>query len=439
VLRDDLDRRIVRLAVPALGTLAVEPLYLLVDTAIVGRLGTSALAGLALAMSVLLLVLAGCNFLSYGTTQRFANARGAGRPDRAAAVGVQALWLSALIGLPLAVLLVVVVEPLARLLGGSGETLDACVTYVRISAIGLPFVLVALVGHGVLRGVADLRRPLVIVVVANVANVILEIVAVYGLDLGIAGSAWSTVCVQIGAAAAFFVALVPHLRSAPTRRPDRTELAPLLTAGRDLLLRVGAMLAAFTGATAVAARVDTATLAAHQIVAGLFGLLALALDALAIPAQTFVAESLGARDRPLASRTGWAATRLSLFSGVGIAVGLAVLAWPLPHLFTSDPAVAARATPALLVLAVMQLPAGIAFGLDGALIGAGDYRFLALASLVYLAVFVPVAALTLVWPSLGIVGVWTALLAWMCARAGCNVWRFRGASWGAFSAPAAAH
>src|SRR5947209_7277478 len=183
--RDDLDRRIVALAVPALATLAAEPLYVLADTAIIGHLGTTPLAGLALAASVLLLVTAGCNFLAYATTQRLAHHRGGGRHRQAAAVGVQALWLCALIGVPIAVVVAVGAQVMAALLGGRSEVLEVATLYLRISAAGIPFVLVALVGQGVLRGVADLRTPLAIVVVANVVNLGLEIVAVYGLDLGV--------------------------------------------------------------------------------------------------------------------------------------------------------------------------------------------------------------------------------------------------------------
>ena len=242
---------------------------------------------------MLLLVVAGCNFLAYGTTQRVAHQRGADRPAEAAAVGVQALWLALLLGVPLALLVGLLAEPAVRLLGGSGEVLDIAVTYLRISAVGLPFVLVALVGNGVLRGVADLRTPLVILVIANAGNVVLELIAVYALDYGIAGSAWSTVVVQVLAAVAFLVALAPHLAPAVTRRPDRAEMSPLLLAGRHLLVRVGGILAVTTASTAVAARVDDVTLAAHQIVVQAFNLLALILDALAIPAQTLVAAALG--------------------------------------------------------------------------------------------------------------------------------------------------
>ncbi len=427
--RDDVDRRIVALAIPALLTLAAEPLYVLADTAIVGHLGTTPLAGLALAASVLLLVTAGCNFLAYGTTQRLSHHRGAGRDAAAAGVGVQALWLCALLGAPLAAGLAVTARPLAFLLGGRGDVLDAATTYLRISAAGIPFVLVALAGQGVLRGVENLRTPLVIVVLANIANLALEIVAVYALDLGIAGSAWSTVVVQVGAAAAFLLVLRPHLAAAPSRRPDRAEMAPFLTAGRHLAVRVASVLVVLTGATAVAARIDEATLAAQQIATTMFNLLALTADAYAIPAQTLVAHRLGAGDGAGAVGIGERVERLALLTMTALGVAVVVLAWPLAHVFTSDPAVASRATAALVLLGVLQPAAGIAMGLDGVLIGAADYRFLGRASALCAVAFLPLAAATLAVPALGIVGIWLALNVWMVARATVNGRRFRSRSW----------
>ena len=314
-----MDRTILRLAVPALGTLAIEPLYVVTDTAIVGHLGTTALGGLAIAGQVLILVIGCCNFLAYGTTQRLAHHRGAGRHGEAALVGVQALWLSVLIGVPLAIATAAFAEPVARALGGEGPTLDAAVTYLRISAVALPCVLVALVGHGVLRATRDLRVILRIVAVASVGNLLLEIVAVYVLDMGIAGSAWSTVVVQVVAAIAYLRALRPVIAASPTWTIVPAEIVAMLRVGGLLLLRVGALLTTFTVATAVAARVDAATLGAHQIVVTTFFLVALVLDALAIPAQSLVAEALGANDIALARLVGSRVLALSLRFGVGLA------------------------------------------------------------------------------------------------------------------------
>jgi MATE family, multidrug efflux pump len=427
--RDAQDRRILALALPALGTLAAEPLYVLADTAIVGHLGTTPLAGLALAASVLLLVTAGCNFLAYATTQRLAHHRGGGHDSKAAAVGVQALWLCALLGVPIAAAVAACAEPLAWLLGGRGDVLDVATTYLRISAVGIPFVLVALAGQGVLRGMEDLRTPLVIVVIANVVNLVLEVVAVYLLDLGIAGSAWSTVAVQILAAGAFGLAVRPHLAAAESRRPDREELAPFLTAGRHLAMRVAAVLLVITGTTFVAARIDDATLAAHQIAATMFSLLALMTDAFAIPAQTLVAAALGAGDADGATAIGRRVLRLAVIAATALGVLLAIAAWPLAHIFTSDPAVVSRATVALVLLALAQPAAGVAMSLDGVLIGAADYRFLGAAAGLSALAFMPLALTTLAVPALGIVGVWAAVNVWMLARAGLNHRRFRAPAW----------
>ncbi len=429
IARDAQDRRILALVLPALGTLAAEPLYVLADTAIVGHLGTTPLAGLALAASVLLLVTAGCNFLAYATTQRLAHHRGGGHASKAAAVGVQALWLCALLGVPIAIVLAAGAEPLAWVLGGRGEVLEVATTYLRISAVGIPFVLVALAGQGVLRGVEDLRTPLVIVVVANVVNLGLEIVAVYLLDLGIAGSAWSTVVVQALAAVAFLWVVRPHLAAAESRRPDRDELAPFLTAGRHLAMRVAAVLVVITGTTFVAARVDEPTLAAHQIAATVFTFLALVTDAFAIPAQTLVAGALGAGDGAGAIDVGRRVLRLAVLAAAGLGVVLAVAAWPLAHVFTSDPAVVSRATVALVLLALAQPAAGVAMSLDGVLIGAADYRFLGAAAGLSALAFVPLAVTTLAVPALGIAGVWAAVNVWMVARAVLNHRRFQSAAW----------
>lgn len=422
------DRRILALAWPALGSLAVEPLYVLVDTAIVGRLGTSQLGGLAIAAAVLTLVFAGCNFLTYGATERVARRLGAGRPGEAADVGVQTLWLSVIVGLVMAPVIGFCAPWLARFLGADGVVVDHATTYLRISALGIPFILVTLGAQGVMRGASDYRRPLVILLVANLINVVVELIFVYGFDWGVAGSAWSTVIAQVGAAGAFVAMSRRHLAAATQRAPSWAGMAPLMSAGKYLLLRTGSMLAVITGATAIAARIDEPTLAAHQIVFSLFGFLALALDALAVPAQTLVAEELGRHGETAAAMVAERSARLSWWAGLTLAVPLAVLARALPRIFTDDGAVIDRATSGIWWLAVLLVPASMAFAYDGSLIGAGDYQFLGRAAFAYLAVAVPLGLVVLLvrsGPVLGIGGIWAALTAWVILRAGVNRWRAR--------------
>lgn len=416
------DRRILGLALPAAGALAAEPLYRLVDTAIVGRLGTEQLGGVAVAVAILTIVIGGSNFLAYGTTQRVANRLGAGNRAGAADVGVQAFWLAAIIGAIAAPLLIVFAEPLASLLGARDEVLEFATTYLRISAIGVPFVLVILAAEGTQRGASDYRSPLVVLVASNVVNVILEVVFVFGFDMGVSGAAWSTVISQMLAGVALWRMTRRYTAAARTHRPRWSEMAPLLSAGRHLLLRVGSMMAVFTGATAVAARIDDVTLAAYSITMTMFSFLALTLDALAIPAQTIVAEELG-KGGSGAADVAQRSARLSLRIGLGLAVILGVSAPLIARLFTADPEVISRATAGLWLLAAVMIPGSLAFSTDGSLIGAGDYRFLGRAALAYLVAVTPLAAVVLKYPTLGIVGIWGGLLIWMTLRAVVNLHR----------------
>jgi len=417
------DRRILTLAVQALGALAVEPLYVLVDTAIVGRLGTPELGGVALAASALSLVTVGANFLSYGTTEQVARRIGGGDERAAADVGIQAVFLAVLVAAVVTPVLVIGAPTMCRLLGGEGEVLQHAVTYLRISAIGVPFVLVTIAAQGFLRGHSDFASPLRILLAANAANVVLEVTMVFGLGLGVAGSAWSTVIVQVAAAAAFAVVVRDRLGVARRVRPDWASMRPLALAGRHLLLRTGSMLAVLSGGAAVAARIDEPTLAAHQVAMSVMIFVALVLDAFAVPAQTLIAERLGAQDPAGAYALARRVLRLSIISAVFLAVFVVAIAPLLPYAFTSDDAVIDRATVAFVWVGIASLPGAVAFAYDGVLIGAADYRFLGLAALGYLAAMVPVGLVVLRIPQLGISGVWGGIALWMLLRAIVNARR----------------
>lgn len=419
LVETDVDRRLLKLAIPAFGALAAEPLYRLVDTAIVGRLGKEELGGVAVSVSVLTLVIAGSNFLAYGTTQRVANRLGAADQRGAADVGVQAMWLAVLIGVVAAPELAVLAEPLTQLLGADGEVLEFATTYLRISSIGVPFVVVGLAAQGTQRGASDYRSALVVLVIANVLNAVIEVILVFGFDSGVAGAAWSTVIAQMFAGAALWWRTKPFIVGAQTLRPKWRHMVPLISAGKHLLLRVGAMLAVFTGATSIAARIDDATLAAHSIAITMFLFLALTLDALAVPTQTLVAEELG-KGGDGAAEVSKRAVRFSMFVGVGLAVILAAASPLISRIFSNEADVISRATVGLLFLAAVLIPGSVAFATDGSLIGAGDYQFLGRAALVYLVAVIPIAAAVLLVDGLGIAGIWTGLLVWMTLRSVVN-------------------
>lgn len=283
-LRSPYDREILRLAVPALGALAAEPLYLLADTAMVGHLGTEELAALAIAGTLIAGSFTLFNFLTYATTAQVARLHGAGAELEAGRLAAQALWLATALGLLLVVVLVALSVPLVDLIGAKGHTRELAITYLRIASFGLPFALIALAGQGWLRGVADLRTPLVIVVVANAANIVLGLLFIYGLDWGLPGSAWATLVAQAGMGAAFVWALLRE--PADSRAPSLERIRPLLRIGGQIFVRTAALYGSFLVASAVLARIGEPSLAAHQIAFQLFIFLALVLDSIAIAGQS---------------------------------------------------------------------------------------------------------------------------------------------------------
>jgi putative MATE family efflux protein len=425
-LRSPHDREILRLALPALGALAAEPMYVLADTAIVGHLGRPQIAALGLAGTVLSGAFTIFNFLAYGTTAVVARASGAGRHEQAARLAAQALWVSLAIGVALLAVCEALGGPLLRALGAHGRSGHYALVYFRIAAVGLPAALAALAGQGFLRGVSNLRRPLVIVVAANVVNAALEIVFVYGFHWGIAGSAAGTAIAQAGMGLAFVRELLRPRAS--TRRPSLREMRPMVRVGRQIFVRTAALYASFLVAASVLARMGDAQIGAHQIAFQLFIFLALLLDAVAIAGQVIVGRMLGAGD---AGGAFAAAVRMIGWSVVVGSVFAAVL-WPLAHVvprgFTGDPAVLAQAVRLWPLFALMQPLAGAVFALDGILIGASDTAYLMWSMLTASALFVAVAALALAlgW---GIVGVWAGLDLLIAARLALLAVRFAGRRW----------
>jgi len=425
-LRSSYDREILRLALPALGALAAEPLYVLADTAIVGHLGRPQLAGLGLAGTVLSGAFTIFNFLTYGTTAVVARASGAGAHERAARLAAQALWVALAFGLALLVVCEAAAEPLLRALGGHGRSGAFALTYFRIAAAGLPAALVALAGQGYLRGVSNLRRPLEIVVVANVANLVLELVFVYGFGWGVAGSAAGTAIAQAGMGVAFAVELLrPH---ADSKRPSVREMKPMVRVGRQIFVRTTALYASFLAAASVCARMGDAQLGAHQIGSQLFFLLALVLDAGAIAGQVLVGRALGSGDADSAydaavRMIGWSVVVGALFAALLLPLGGIV-----PRAFTDDHAVLHQASQLWPYFALMQPLGGAVFALDGILIGASDTGYLMWSMLAASAVFVVLAVLALErgW---GIVGVWIALDVLIAVRLALLGLRFAGRRW----------
>ena len=412
----ELDRRIAALALPALGSIAAEPAYGLADTAIVGHLGRVPLDSLAIATTALTMTAWLAIFLTTATTSAVASLA-AGRATGRAARSAGAAYLVAAVGGAAVGVAVIVAAPwVAALLGAHQAVLAGSVGYLRASAAGLPFLYLSYAGNGHLIGLADTRTPLQIAVTANALNVALEVFLVYGVHLGLLGSAWGTVVAQVAAAALYATASWRRARVRP-RRPGRAEVTTLLREGHQLSVRTIALGVVPLTTTAIAARLGPVALGGQQIAMRVWYLLALLLDALAVPAQVYVSSSLGAGDQDGAHRVGRRTLRLGLIAGIGLGVVTVALAFWVPALFTPDPAVRHAATVALLVSALTQPPAALAFVLDGLILGLSDYVAMRRAMILAILAYVPVAVLVLRFHALGLAGIWIALGLWLAARA----------------------
>ena len=420
------DREIFSLALPALGALAAEPLYVLADTAIVGHLGRPQLAALGLAGTVLAGTFTIFNFLMFATTAVVARASGAGQHERAARLAAQALWVSLAIGVALLIVSEALAGPLLAALGGHGVSGHQALVYFRIAALGLPSALVALAGQGYLRGVSNLRKPLVIIVASNVVNVVLELLFVYRLGWGIAGSAAGTAVAQAGMGAAFVLALLRP--RAGSRRPSLREMRPMVRVGRQIFVRTTALMASFLVAASALARMGDAEIGAHQIAFQLFIFLGLTEDAVAVAGQVMVGRMLGSGDAEGAYAVAVRVIRWSLVLGGVFAVVLLPLAHTLPRAFTGDRAVLEQASLLWPFFVVMQPLGCVAFALDNILIGAGDTAYLMWSMLAASALFIAIVGLALVY-SWGIVGVWAGLDAMITARLTLLGVRFAGRRW----------
>ncbi|MEV4366692.1 MATE family efflux transporter [Nonomuraea sp. NPDC049637] len=409
------DREILRLALPAFGALVAEPLFLLADYAIVGHgLGTTAVGALGVAGAVLATLVNLCVFLAYGTTASVARQSGASNHTRAMRNGVDGIWLALSIGVVLIALGWPLAPAMVDLFGAGPDQAALAVTYLRISLLGAPGMLVVLAGTGVLRGLQDTVTPLVVAVGSFALNAALNAWFVLGLQWGIAGSAWGTTLAQTLGAAVYLVVVVRGARRLGTPlMPDLAGVRQAGTAGFALLIRTVCLRIVLIVGTVVATRMGQAELAAYAIAGQVWNLMAFALDAIAIAGQAITGRSLGAGDT-VATR---AATRRMMQWGLwsGLALGVVVVAARplLPGLFGADPAVTGELLAVLWPVALFQPICGVVFVLDGVLIGAGDQRYLAWAGVWTTLAYLPAAFLA---AGFGVVALWCALGVWMIAR-----------------------
>ena len=461
-----LNRQVLSLALPALGALIAEPLFVLADSAMVGHLGAVSLAGLSLASSILTTTVGLFVFLAYATTATTARLFGAGRRIEGLRAGVDGMWLALLLGLGAGAFLGLTAPWLTEAMGAHGPVAQAAIAYLRASCPGLPGMFVVLAATGVLRGLLDTRTPFVVATGGAVLNIVVNAILLYGVGMGIAGSGAGTAIAQTAMALALAGPIARTARAAGVGLlPHREGLRASLGSGTPLLIRSLSLRVAILATVWAATALGDVSLAAHQVVNALWTFAAFALDALAVAAQALIGTALGQAQRSDAdsatsdtevdiaadtdtqsasATAGWSIDELlrrllAWGAGTGVLIGVlmaAGAAW-LPHVFTSDPGVITAATPTLLVAASALPLAGVVYLLDGVLTGAGDGRYLAWAGLLTLVPYVPLALLIgggalpgVVGTISGLVLLWIAF-AWvfMAARGATTYLRARGTGW----------
>ena len=420
-------RQILHLAVPAFGALIAEPLFLLADSAIVGHLGVAELAGVGLAATVLQTAVGLMVFLAYSTTPAVARLLGAGRRADALAVGRDGLWLALLLGAVLATAGWLSGGWLLSTMGAGGEVLGFAHEYLMVSMAGIPAMLLVLAAMGVLRGLQDTRTPLLVAGAGFAVNIVLNFVLVYGLNLSVGGSALGTVVAQWGMAAIYLVIVLRAARAEKVGlRPDWAGIRTVSRVGSWLIIRTLSLRIAILATVLVVTAQGPVNLAAHQLAMTLFTFLAFALDALAIAAQALIGKELGAGNLTIVHTLTRTMTRWGLGFGVVTGLVLWAVAGGVGWIFTNDAGVHQAVAAALLVMALGQPLAGYVFVLDGVLIGAGDARYLALAGLVNLVVYLPL----LFWIHAAALGDTPVALAWLWAAFSLGYMAARGLTLG---------
>ncbi len=418
------DREIFRLAWPALGALAADPLVSLVDTAWVGRLGADALAVLGVATTVLISFFFVFNFLAYGATPLIGSALGRGDDDEAARTGGAAAVIAVVAGIAAMSAAIVLAPALVRLMGADSSIADATIGYLRIRALALPAVLLITVAHGIFRGHQDTKTPFFVTAGFNVINLVLDPVLIFGFDLGINGAAIASVIAQwCGVAWFVLIARRPAMRSRllQVRGLTWARIKPLMGASAALVIRTGSLLAVFAVATAVATRISNTAVGAHQVASQLWLFLALVIDALAIAGQAMIGPRLASTRindaRVVANRL----LKLGLLLGLGLAALMAALAPLLPGLFSDDQEVLDAVRSVYWFVVLMQPLNALVFVWDGIAIGASAFRYLAASML--LAAMVTVALLAAVLPTGGgLVMIWWSLTVLMAIRLVALAW-----------------
>ncbi|MDO4913025.1 MAG: MATE family efflux transporter [Bifidobacteriaceae bacterium] len=434
----ELNKKILSIAIPTFGQLFAESALVLVDTAIVGHISTQALSGLSIGSGLILTAVGLCVFLAYGTTSQVGTLMGAGKRKQALETGINGIWLALSIGIAISIILFLFAEPMSYVLGARGEILDNSVTYIHTMVFGVPGALLVYAANGIFRAANKASLPLIAACVGTAVNILLDLAFVFGLHLGIAGSGYATFIAQ------WVMGLIVAIPAFTWARKLKANIMPQVKSivstaqnGFMLFLRTLAMRTALVTNIILATNMGAQVLASYQVVNAHFNFVMNMLDAIAIAGQALVANELGAQHKQQAQNLLHYCAKVGFYSGILIGVLLIILGFTTPHFYSNDSAVITLITAGMCVLGLFLPLSGWMWALDGILIGAGDYTYLAKTCLIVVLAYIPSAyimyELCTIYSSTQII---RTILLWLLicisfigGRAICNGLRARGTAW----------
>ncbi len=421
-------RDILRIALPASVAFITEPLVGIVDITVIGRLGDpKLLGGLVLGALAFDVIFALAYFLRLGTAGLTAQAIGARDPRDGLMHASRALLVAVALGLLLIALSQPILLLMDKVLAPAPGVDAALATYLLTRMWTAPFSLINYALLGWFYGRANARTGMSLQILIHGVNIALNLLFVFGLGWGVAGTALATVCANAAAALLGLALLVRHFGGlrrlvgliVPAELLDATALRRMFSLSRDITIRSAALMASYAYFAAQGSRAGEVVLSGNAILMNLLMIMAFFLDGLAQAAEQLAGEAVGANWRPAFDR----AVRLSFGWGglVGLVLGGIVLgAGPaITGLMTTSAPVAAHAQFYLPLAAVTALTGMPAFVMDGVVSGATLNSVMRNGMLLSLAVFL-VAAL-LLQPLLGNTGLWLALNLFLIAR-GLILW-----------------
>ena len=431
---------IVHIAWPSLVELTLTQLASMVDLMMVGQLGAWAITSVGLTTQPKFLMMTMIQAMNVGATAMVARYKGAGEPKKANMILRQALLLTFFISIFASVIGYVFAQPLVAFMGASDqESLIGGTQYLQIQMIGFVFMALTTTFTATLRGVGDSRTAMIYNMVANIVNVILNYVLIYGHfgfpELGVAGASLATI---IGQFVAFVIALISvmsgkrylHLQFKEGFRPNFEELGHIFRIGFPAMLEQFAMRAGMIIYSKTVASLGTVLFATHQVCMNIQALSFMTGQAFGVSATSLLGQSLGKRRPDMAQAYTSRTRRLGMMVSLFIGACFFLFGRQIVGLYNNEPAIVQTGGIILMFLAFIQPFQSSQFILSGALRGAGDTKATAVITFITVLLVRPGLALLAIhvfhW---GLYGAWVALVADQMLRSLLVLLRYNTGKW----------